>query len=67
MKVTITKEVTSCAGCPHFDNGQYEMACRLYEEHHGVYSSFKFLHRPHSPVNGKHINNSIPAECPVRG
>lgn len=66
VKVTITTNVTSCMGCPHFDNGPHEMACTLYEKQHGVYSSMRFLHRPHSPKNGKHIGNSIPDECPAK-
>ena len=66
MKVTVSTNVTSCMGCPYFSNGPQDMSCDLYEKQHGAYSSVKFLHRPHSPVNGKHIGNSIPAECPAR-
>ena len=65
MKVTIVKEVTCCANCPHFYGGGYDMTCSLYEKVHGVYSSVFFLHRRHSPKDGKHIENHIPKECPL--
>ena len=67
MKVTVTTNVTSCMGCPHYSAGwgSDPIACTLYEKIHGAYSSVGFLHRPHSPVNGKHVGNSIPDECPV--
>lgn len=66
MKVTIVKEVTSCSNCPHLDNGPYDLLCTLYDKEHGVYSSISFLHRRHSPKDGKHIENHIPKECPLR-
>jgi len=66
MKVVTEHNVTCCSNCPHFFNGPHEMTCDLYEKKHGAYSSTKFLHRPHSPVNGNHIQNSIPKECPLK-